>query len=84
MTQTPDTKPGNYYVSAVDGKKQALLAGPFRDDHEGALAMVRDAKKLAQEFDIKAAFYSYGTVRTEYSYHKPGMFNRQLGLEDVR
>lgn len=80
MTQTPDTKPGNYYVSISDGKKKALLAGPFRDDHKRALAMVKDAKKMAQALDFKAVFYSYGTMRTTYEYNKPGILNKRLGL----
>src|SRR3546814_7308723 len=51
MTQTPDTKPGNYYVSIVRGKDHRLLAGPFVNNHAGALAMVDAARDLAHEID---------------------------------
>ena len=80
MTQTPDTKPGNYYVTAIDGKRHARLAGPFRDDHRGALDMVDAAKRLAQELDPKAVFYAFGTCRTDYAYDRPGVLNGRLGL----
>ncbi len=77
---TPDTKPGNYYVSVVDGKKKAFLAGPFRDDHKAALDMVSAAKKAAEEVDPRAVFYAFGTVRTGYDHDRPGVLNAHLGL----
>ena len=80
MTQTPDTKPGNYYVTALDAKRHAVLASPFRDDHQAALDMVDAAKKIAQEVDPKAVFYSFGTARTDYQYDLPGVLNGRLGL----
>ncbi|MDE2103794.1 MAG: hypothetical protein KGL39_41535 [Patescibacteria group bacterium] len=81
MTQEPDTKPGNYYVSVRrnDGDTRCL-AGPFKDDHAAALAMVDRASRLAQELDPRGVWYSYGTIRTDYSYAEPGILNRQLGL----
>lgn len=33
----PDTRPGHYYVSCIDGPRTALLAGPFAT-HAEALA----------------------------------------------
>lgn len=30
--ETPDTRPGSYYVSARDGASHWLLLGPFVDD----------------------------------------------------
>ena len=80
MTQTPDTKSGNYYVTAIDGKRHAVLAGPFRDNHQAALDTVDAAKRLAQDLDPKAVFYSFGTARTDYAYHRPGVLNERLGL----
>ena len=79
--QTPDSKPGNYYVTVRrdDGEARAL-AGPFRDDHKAALDMVRAASKMAGEIDPRAAFYSFGTARTAYNYDKPGILNERLGL----
>lgn len=38
--QTPDTKPGAYYVSAVDAGRTVLLFGPYLNNHAGALAAV--------------------------------------------
>lgn len=82
MTQAPDSKPGNYYVSVVDGPRRMMpLAGPFRDDHQGALDMVDRAKKLAQALDPKAVFYGFGTCRTAHTYAKAGILNDRLGLE---
>ena len=79
MTQTPDTKPGNYYVSVRrDNGDFRCLVGPFRDDHSAALALVDPARKIAQDVDPKAAWYSFGTVRTEYSYDKPGILNDKV------
>lgn len=80
MTQTPDTKPGNYYVTAINGKSTAWLAGPFRDGHRAALNMVAAAKKIAQEVDPRAFWYAYGTARTDYSYDRAGVLNERLGL----
>src|SRR3546814_14060405 len=58
MTQTPDTKPGNYYVSIVRGKDHRLLAGPFVNNHAGALAMVDAARDLAPEIDPRTCFHA--------------------------
>ena len=88
-TQQPDTAPGNYYVSVVDGiragggtevKRMGLLAGPFPNDHVGALAWVEAARRKAEEIDPRAAFYGFGTVRMKFGYSKPGVLNEALGL----
>ena len=80
LTQTPDTKPGNYYVTCIDGERHARLAGPFRDDHKAALDIVAAAKKIAEELDPKAVFYSFGTCRTDQDHDRPGVLNDRLGL----
>lgn len=81
MTQTPDTKPGNYYASVRrDDGDARCLAGPFRDDHQAALDIVARARKIAQDLDPRAAWYAYGTLRTDYSYAEPGILNDRLGL----
>src|SRR3546814_10851152 len=80
MTQTPDTKPGNYYVSIVRGKDHRLLAGPFVNNHAGALAMVDAARDLAHEIDPRTCFDAFGTCRVDGYYDKPGILNAQLGL----
>lgn len=61
----PDDSPGNYYVSCVDGDRFAFLAGPFRNDHRAALAMVPQARQIACDLDPRAVFYGFGTCRTE-------------------
>lgn len=80
MTQTPDTQPGHYYVSMIDGPRTALLAGPFKNDHPAALALVDRAAKLAAEVDPKAHFYAFGTARMPDDYTKPGVLNAALGV----
>lgn len=61
--QTPDTKPGAYYVSAVDAGRTALLFGPYINNHAGALAAVERIQKVACELDPRAHWYAFGTVR---------------------
>jgi len=61
--QTPDTKQGEYYVSVVDGKRTALLLGPFTNDHAKALSMVDAVRAKAEELDPRAIWYAFGTVR---------------------
>lgn len=83
MTQTPDTKPGAYYVSMTDGDRTALLAGPFMNDHAGALAMVEQARNKAYEADPRTHWYSFGTCRLPADDSipaKPGKLNAELGL----
>jgi hypothetical protein len=75
-----DRAPGNYYVSVVDGPRMGLLAGPFPNDHEAALAMVERAREAAQKADPWSHFYAFGTVRMAPDYTKPGRLNRELGL----
>lgn len=65
MNQQPDNKPGAYYVSVAKGGDWRPLLGPFVNDHAGALAMVDAARKKAEELDVKACWYSYGTVRVD-------------------
>lgn len=79
--QQPDKRPGNYFVSVrKESGDNRFLAGPFRDDHAGALAMVERARELACNVDPWAHFYAFGTARTEYSYSRPGILNARLGL----
>ena len=82
MTQQPDTKPGNYYVSARrdDGDFRCLV-GPFRDDHGAALALVDKARTIALDLDPRAPWYSYGTLRMGYDYDKPGVLNDHVLTE---
>lgn len=63
--QTPDTRPGFYYVSVVDGPRRGLLRGPWVDDHAGALAAVDRVRREAELVDPRAVFYAFGTARAE-------------------
>jgi hypothetical protein len=81
MAQAPDSKPGNYYVSCVDGQHVGRLVGPFLNDHSGALAMVDKARDKAQELDPRAAFYAFGTIRVDLDVPpKPGVLNSYFGM----
>lgn len=64
--QTPDTKTGPYFVSAVDGSKSYLMAGPY-NDHGAALAQVDRARDIASNLDGRAHFMAWGTCRIEGS-----------------
>ena len=75
--QPPDDRPGNYYVTAIDGERHAFLLGPYQDDHATALAMVDEARRIAQELDPRAFWYAYGTARVT-GYAKPGILNDHL------
>lgn len=76
----PDTTPGNYYVTMRRGKQVAYLAGPFRNDHAAALAMVGRARELACSRDAWAHFHEFGTARASSAYEAPGKLNAELGL----
>lgn len=73
----PSPVPGNYYVSAVDGPKFALLAGPYTS-HAQALDMVPTVTEIAMQLDPKAAFYGFGTCRTHDAYNREGILNKHL------
>ncbi len=79
MTQVPDANPGNYYVSMRRNGGYRLLAGPFRNDHAGALAMVDRARVLACDLDPWSDFDAFGTVRLPDD-NVPGILNDLLGL----
>jgi len=79
MTQVPDTKPGNYYVTAQrDDGRHAVLAGPFPNDHAAALALVDRARMEAEQVDPRAVRYAYGTARFPETFTEPGKLNAQL------
>lgn len=80
--QPIDDKPGDYYVSVIDGGRVGRLVGPFKDDHIAALQMVDKAREKAIEVDAKAVFYAFGTIRVkpEAVDGKPGSLNKILGI----
>lgn len=80
--QTPDPRPGAYYVSAIDGPRSALLAGPW-PTHAEALAMVDRVRALANELDPRSHWYAFGTARLPDDDSVPiraGSLNGRLGL----
>ena len=83
MNQTPDTKPGEYYVSVIDGPRAGRLLGPFTNDHQAALDMVNKVRDKAIEMDPRAHFYAFGTCRLDGNDKVPiraGVLNRFFGL----
>lgn len=75
--QQPDTKPGFYYVSAIEDSRRGyhLLRGPFKDDHAGALAAVDDARRITCDGYPRAHWWSFGTVRCDDD-RGPGILDR--------
>lgn len=51
-----------FYVSAIDGKRRALMLGPFAS-HEAALARVDACRRKADELDGRAWFWAWGACR---------------------
>ena len=78
--QQPDTRPGHYYVTAQDAGKTWPMAGPFINDHAGALAAVLAVKDAACNIGGRACFMAWGTVRAPESYAKPGPLNSFAGI----
>ena len=78
----PDDKPGNYYVTMVDGARRALLLGPFPNDHRGAQARVDAVRQKTAEVDPMSAFYGFGTCRMPADYMKPGRLNGYMNAEN--
>lgn len=75
MNQIPDTQPGPYYVSVIDGSRYALISGPY-DTHAEALALVEKAKSIATSLDPRSCFAAFGTARTKDGYNHPGVLQR--------
>ena len=83
IMQTPDTKPGAYFVTCIDGARVGRLAGPFINDHAAALALVDRARAEAERIDPRAAWYAFGTCRVDLDHPqatRPGVLNAALGL----
>lgn len=74
----PDDRPGFYYVTIRDGPRHGLLAGPYKDDHPAALAMVPKVRRLAHELaPTQSAFAAFGTAWSPVD-QGPGRLNDQL------
>ena len=78
----PDTQPGEYYVTVIDGDRYARLLGPFTDNHSGALAMVDAVREKAYELDPKSHWYCFGTCRlpNDSAAVRPGKLNSLFGM----
>lgn len=78
----PDPRPGNYYVSAVDGPNYYLMLGPFPNDHAAALARVDEVRAFTKDKDTsgRAHFMGFGTVRMAETVTRPGNLNKYLNL----
>ncbi|MBN8294565.1 hypothetical protein JI664_21510 [Rhodobacter sp. NTK016B] len=49
-----------FYVSAIDGKRAARIAGPF-DSHDEAIAHVEPVRNLAYDITPRSHWWSWGT-----------------------
>jgi hypothetical protein len=62
MTTTPAR--ACYYVSAIDGPRKYLIAGPY-PSHDAALAKVQQVRDAANERDGRAWFMAWGTAGSD-------------------
>lgn len=75
--QHPNTKLGDYFVSALDGKRFALVSGPYVNDHAAAISDINECRSLVEEIDPRAVFYAFGTCRLKNECGKIGFLQRQ-------
>ena len=66
-----DTK--SFYVSAIDGQKKYLIAGPYAS-HTEALEKVDAVNKRACELDARACFMAWGTAKAPVQKTPMGAF----------
>ncbi len=79
--QQPDDLPGDYFVSAVDGGRSALVSGPYVNGHASALDEVGECRELIEEVDPKAVFYAFGTCRLPLESGRIGFLQRHTMKE---
>ena len=60
--QEPDSQPGDYFVSVLDGGRLGLASGPYAD-HRAALNAVESCRRKCEELDPFTVFCAFGTVR---------------------
>lgn len=73
---TPETCPtGKYFVTALDGPNLHYMAGPYAE-HAAALSDVDKALKIANKYDGRAWFMSWGTVRLLEDSERIGQLNK--------
>ncbi|WP_421948657.1 hypothetical protein [Phaeodactylibacter xiamenensis] len=80
---TPDTRPGDYFVSVHDqGQKPRLALGPFKT-HKEAINQVEAVRQYMLEADPQGHFYGYGTARQEEGSGNNGLLNNRLGYGTI-
>lgn len=60
----------HYYVSAIDGPKRYLIAGPYAT-HDEALERVDTVRNAAHERDGRAWFMLWGTAGSDERHETP-------------
>lgn len=71
-----DQRPGDYFVSAVDGDQFALASGPY-PSHRAALDDLEAVKRQAINLDPGGWFYAWGTCRLEIGSGKLGALQKR-------
>lgn len=61
MTNTPSPFAAYFYVSAIDGRKKYMIAGPYLT-HAKALAAVDTVRRDAERRDPRAYWMAWGTA----------------------
>lgn len=59
-----------FYVSAIDGRRRHLVAGPY-DTHAEALELVEPVLKHADQLDPRAWFMAWGTAGSDLELKTP-------------
>jgi hypothetical protein len=84
-----------FYVSVIDGprigdrievKRMGLLAGPY-ETHDDALDKVDVVRRIAEQVNVWAHFYAFGTVKLKEPIdgsYPPGRLNHLLPGERDR
>ena len=75
--QKPDDKPGDYFVSAMDGEKRALVSGPYVNDHAASLEDVKECRTITERVDPKTVFAAFGTCRLPPDSGRIGFLQRR-------
>jgi hypothetical protein len=60
----------HFYVSAIDGTKKFLIAGPY-PTHDDALQAVPKVRRAACDQDCRADFMSWGTAGSPRAMRTP-------------
>lgn len=85
QTQTPDARPGKYFVTAIDNGRFARLVGPFAT-HADALALVDRAREVCYGLTGGAShWWAFGTCRQDDDALScaPGKINSQMAIVDA-